>query len=200
MTEAAIISGSLVDVRNVGTHKSVKLTIHVPEEYATKVVAAFGWPTGVNPVHVAIARLNENKTTPQQQGSQSSQARQDARSSEGDGAAAENSVRQETSAPRPAPVESVTALPGGAGKKSPAQIAGYLCTLPLFQKFLQERFSNEWYNNQTRIPDLEKIAAACIYDICTVTSRTQLTDKNTEWHALQLAFRLWENHPELEDA
>ena len=59
MTEAAIIAGSLVDVRNVGTHKSVKLTIHVPEEHATRVVAAFGWPTGVNPVSVAIARLEQ---------------------------------------------------------------------------------------------------------------------------------------------
>ena len=61
MTDAAIM-GSLVDVRNVGTHKSVKLTIHTPEEYAMKVVDPFGWPTGVNPIPVAIARLDLEKT------------------------------------------------------------------------------------------------------------------------------------------
>lgn len=54
---AAIISGSLVDVRNVGTHKCVKLTIHVPEEYALRVVDVFGWPTAVAPVSVALARM-----------------------------------------------------------------------------------------------------------------------------------------------
>jgi hypothetical protein len=58
MTDRAAILGSLVDVRNIGVHKSVKLTIHVPEELAETVINAFGWPTGVNPVAVAIARLN----------------------------------------------------------------------------------------------------------------------------------------------
>ena len=58
MTELAIIAGTLVDVRNIGTHKSVKLTVHVPEELATKVVQAFGWPTMADPIPVAVARLD----------------------------------------------------------------------------------------------------------------------------------------------
>lgn len=58
MTDRAAIMGSLVDVRNIGVHKSVKLTIHVPEEQAVMVINAFGWPTGVDPVPVAIARLS----------------------------------------------------------------------------------------------------------------------------------------------
>jgi len=57
MTKAAIISGSLVDVRNIAAHKCVRLEIHVPVEYAPKVMEAFGWPTMVDPVTVAIARL-----------------------------------------------------------------------------------------------------------------------------------------------
>lgn len=58
MTKAAL-QGSLVDIRNVGTHKSVKLTIHVPEELALNVTELFGWPTAASPVPVALARLVE---------------------------------------------------------------------------------------------------------------------------------------------
>lgn len=53
----AVFSGSLVNLKNVATHKSVALTIEVPEEYAAALIAAFGWPTRVRPVPVAIARL-----------------------------------------------------------------------------------------------------------------------------------------------
>lgn len=41
----------------MATHKSVALTVEVPQEYAQALVAAFGWPTRVSPVSVAIARL-----------------------------------------------------------------------------------------------------------------------------------------------
>ena len=56
------VMGSLVDARNVGTHKSVKLTVHVPAELAMKVFESFGWPTMAEPVAVAIARLNTETT------------------------------------------------------------------------------------------------------------------------------------------
>jgi hypothetical protein len=59
MTKLAAIEGQLVSIKNVSTHKSACLTIHVPEEYALKVIEAFGWPTMVAPVHVAIARMGE---------------------------------------------------------------------------------------------------------------------------------------------
>jgi hypothetical protein len=59
----AAISASLVDVRNIATHKVVRLEIHVPAEQAGLVLAAFGWPTGVDPVPVAIARLDLSKVT-----------------------------------------------------------------------------------------------------------------------------------------
>lgn len=58
MSAPAAISGSLVNMRNVGTHKSVALTVHIPEEHAQQVIAAFGWPTAAAPVAVALARLN----------------------------------------------------------------------------------------------------------------------------------------------
>lgn len=59
MSNAAAIMASLVDVRNLGTEKCIKMTIHVPAEQAMQVLEAFGWPTAVNPVPVAIARLNQ---------------------------------------------------------------------------------------------------------------------------------------------
>ena len=58
MDNRAAIMGELVDVRNIGTHKCVKLTIHVPAEYAMRVFDAFGWPTAAEPVQIAIARLD----------------------------------------------------------------------------------------------------------------------------------------------
>lgn len=58
MTDApAAISAQLVDVRNVSSHKCVRLEIHVPAEQAGLVMAAFGWPTMADPVPVALARL-----------------------------------------------------------------------------------------------------------------------------------------------
>ena len=59
MNQPAAIAAQLVDMRNVGAHKSLKLTLHVPEEQALAAIAAFGWPTGANPVPIAIARLRE---------------------------------------------------------------------------------------------------------------------------------------------
>ena len=59
MSDAAIIQGSLIDVRNAGQHKEVILKIAVPAELAMRVLDAFGWPTAVNPVSVAVARLRE---------------------------------------------------------------------------------------------------------------------------------------------
>src|SRR5260370_631071 len=65
MTAAAIM-GQLVDVKNVNTHKCVRLIIDVPAEYAVKVIDAFGWPTQVNPVPVAIARLTAEAAQPRE--------------------------------------------------------------------------------------------------------------------------------------
>ena len=53
----AVISGSLVDAKNVQTHKSVRLYIDVPAELGEQIVKMFGWPTMAAPVPVAIARL-----------------------------------------------------------------------------------------------------------------------------------------------
>lgn len=64
---AAAISAMLVDVRNVATHKCIRLEIHVPAEQAAAVMAAFGWPTMVDPVPVALARLKPGSSAGSEQ-------------------------------------------------------------------------------------------------------------------------------------
>jgi hypothetical protein len=56
----AAIFGSLVDLKNVNAHKSIRLTIDIPAEQAAEVVAIFGWPTMAAPVPVALARMVGN--------------------------------------------------------------------------------------------------------------------------------------------
>lgn len=114
---AAAISAQLVDIRNVGMHKAVKLTLHAPEEHALAIMKAFGWPTMVNPVSVAVARLNE-VPAPQDYGASSSDEREPASDS---GLGAERGRRTFTD-------------------MLPAQQAGMLCSDRAFRLFLAEKF------------------------------------------------------------
>jgi hypothetical protein len=57
MTDPAVFQGALVNLKNSPTHKSIVLQIEVPEEYGEAIVRAFGWPTRVKPLSVAVARL-----------------------------------------------------------------------------------------------------------------------------------------------
>jgi hypothetical protein len=67
MADPAVFQGSLVNLKNSPTHKSVILQVEIPEEYGEAIVRAFGWPTRVKPLPVAVARLEEgmpNKSEP----------------------------------------------------------------------------------------------------------------------------------------
>lgn len=58
MNKPAAISAQLVRIREApAKFASTELTIHVPEEQAMEVIAAFGWPTITKPVPVAVAKL-----------------------------------------------------------------------------------------------------------------------------------------------
>lgn len=167
MTEAAIISGSLVDVRNVGTHKSVKLTIHVPEEYATRVVAAFGWPTGVNPVSVAIARMESQRVA---------------------------AAPVEEAAPQP--VSRSSAGADGERRRFDslpyAQQAALRCNDPIYHAFLREMCAREAANAPfSRTPEA---AAVTVRQICEVESRGDIrpdTDAEKKWLELERWFAAW---------
>lgn len=69
MSAPAVMQGQLVDMKNVAAHKSVRLVIDIPAELAPQVISAFGWPTMVSPVPVAIARLTEQAGKQPRQGS-----------------------------------------------------------------------------------------------------------------------------------
>lgn len=174
MTDAAIIAGSLVDAKNVNTHKVMRLIIDVPAENALKVIAAFGWPTMVNPVSVAVARLNEVPAP--------------------SGVSVSSSDEREPASDPGLPAERERP------KKSPAQIAGYLCTLPSFHKFLTERFSDQWLVACDMLAGDATDADLATYTVrtlCNVNSRADIKPDNTEWLTLMLAFRLWEKEAEV---
>src|SRR3974390_2832997 len=61
MSAPCIIAGQLVDAKNIGVTKSLRLIIDVPQEKAMEVLTKLGWPTMANPIPVAIARLNEGE-------------------------------------------------------------------------------------------------------------------------------------------
>lgn len=153
----AAIAGSLVSMKNVGAHKSVVLTLHVPEEHALKVIEAFGWPTMANPVSVAVARLSE---TAEQRSNHSAQGGADSfRVSEGS---------------RPA-----SASPASEKRqRTLAEKAAWYCKSPSFQDWLLGTHS--CYDDALKQCDgsygpgnwsYEHAAKHTIYIHCGVTSR-----------------------------
>ncbi len=108
MKDAAAIAAQLVNMRNVGTHKSLQLTLHIPEEYALKAIEAFGWPTMTNPVPVAVARLVQS--TGKEVGAETTNRAQPAL---GD-------------------------VPARAPRNKLAQLAGMLSKTPLFQRYMEK--------------------------------------------------------------
>lgn len=169
---AAAFQATYSDWRIVKGRKVVQVVFELPLESADAAYQALGgMPIAAAEVWCGIARLS----SPQ---------------------------RETTPAPveaMPRPARSLLSAPVGDSKPrrkfedlTPAQQAGILCGQQNFQLFLNERFH---YNAGS-----SDEAAEAVRELCKVSSRALLTTDNTEWHALQLAFRLWENHPELEDA
>ncbi len=110
MKNAAAIAAQLVDVRNVGQHKCVKLTLHVPAEQAGLVMAAFGWPTAVEPVPVAVARLVQ--PAGKEVGAETKEAHSPEQPASGD-------------------------VPARAPWNKLARLAGMLCKEPLFHRYVE---------------------------------------------------------------
>ena len=169
MTDApAVISGSLVDVRNVGVHKSVKLTIHVPEELAMQVMDAFGWPTAANPIYVAIARLDKSVSRQYP--------------------TAEREPGQETPPPSP-PVRATRSL---------AQKVGMLCNDGMFQQFLREQYAEVWREVKEPSAPPGETAADVIRSLCAVETRAQITadtPAGAQWQAIDSEFGAWRLAP-----
>jgi hypothetical protein len=173
MKNAAAITAQLVDMRNVGTHKVLKLTLHVPEEQALKAIAVFGWPTGVNPVAVAIAALDLTNVA----GEPASLATREADGDLGGPSATVSRSRK--------PV---------AADKRLAQQAGIACSDELFRKFLREQCCCEC--------DGADDAAKYVRKICGVASRSEIkvgTPEGEIWQELYGDFLVWRDLPEMAD-
>lgn len=171
MTAPAAIAAQLVDMRNVGTHKSLRLTIHIPEEQALQAIAAFGWPTGVAPVPIAIARLNpEKEVMPTEANSRAIQI-------------TDTPPRQEPS------------TPGGAKTKTAfrdmrlSNQAGILCNEGAFHRFLAEKLKYPQHAAMT-----DKAAADYVRRHCNVASRKDIrprTPSGDRWQKLFDEYQVW---------
>ena len=155
----------------MGAHKSIKLTIHVPEEQARQVVDLFGWPTMVDPVPVALARLQE-------------------------GGGARRPTRHPTIDTTPVPLPD---KPAGRAKRewrelTPAGQAGIRCNEPRFQAFLREAINRFGLSTHDDCRN-ENEAAEIVRDLCRVESRSQINKTNPEslrlWHLLEGDYQLW---------
>lgn len=173
---AAAIAAQLVDMRNVGAHKSLRLTIHVPQEQALAAIAAFGWPTGADPVPVAIARMNSG--TPLHP--------------------AEHSQPGDSGAPTSSRTSDVTAgrdrQPVRFDEMSMAAQAGMLSHNPQFRAFMNERYQADIG------PDDVDGVAVYIRWLFGVTSRSQILPTNYAghgWQELVKEYRTWQLAPKV---
>jgi hypothetical protein len=174
MKPAAAIAAQLVDIRNVGLHKSLKFTLHVPEEEALKAIEAFGWPTGANPVAVAIARLDLSK--PGATRTRNAPARE----------AASDPGEPDTPASRPHRPWDELSL---------AEQAGIACTDPKFRRYL--------FESACVRDDSEDAAAAAVRLTCGVRSRGDIrpgTEAAALWDQLYSAYQMWLRYPELAES
>jgi len=187
---AAAIAAQLVDMRNVGTHKVMKLTIHVPEEQALAAIAAFGWPTGVNPVPIAIARLVEKEVMRNDDGKR-------------EGGLCATSTSNAPDADRPStvtpPRQQETQPVDGAKTRMAfrdlrmANQAGILCASIPFLKFLSERLRADAILTQDE-------AADYVRRYCGVKSRADIrprTPSGDKWQRLVDEYRTWMHMPEM---
>lgn len=176
----AVITGSLVDAKNVHTHKSLRLIIDVPAEHAQKVFEAFGWPTMASPVSVAVARLSE---TAEQRSNHSAQGGADSfRVSEGS---------------RPA-----SASP--ASDRKPLLLASKIamtCGSLTFQRWLKQSRPSLWgtaaYRCEARgkTTTEDEIAAELVRIFCGVESRREISGDRyatDRWGSLTAEFEMWQ--------
>jgi len=166
MSKPAAIAASLVDVRNIAAHKCIRLEIHVPAEQASLVLQAFGWPTAVDPVPVAIARLKPEKSASEAPPRSAYQAR----------ITSTTGTWQEGELQKPRRKFHDLPLP---------QQAALRCNEAAFQLFVSSRYPDiDWLGN----------IAEAVRAICGVQSRADLaTDAEAaiKWRRLNGDYEAW---------
>lgn len=150
---------------------------------------AFGWPTMVEPVPVALARLDpakiESEVMPTDAGEYQSSHR--------------TSIRRDTP-PASGPDIPARARAPVAPDKRLAQRAGILCTDPVFHKYLSEQHQVRMgMDERTNI----ELAAAFVRQFCKVESRSEITlgsEAATRIDLLESAFVCWRDLPDYIEA
>lgn len=172
---AAAFKATYAEWRVIKTRATVQIVFEMPVEKADEAYQALGgMPIAAREVWCAIARMGKEVQTP---------------------------VADSSPTLPPSPTVSRNTAGEAERVKSQGEIAGYFCTLPSFWKFLEDKFPAAWEANNVIGRALKtNIAKECIYDLCAVKSRADLSEKNTDWMGLRLAFGIWQRHPELEDA
>lgn len=172
MNNAAAIQAQLVDIRNLGTEKCVKLTLHIPAEQAPLVLKAFGWPTAVEPVPVALARL----TQPKEAEAQPRPPVTESPSATTGGAQSKKSWHE----------------------MSMSQQAGLLCGEISFATFLKDYHPSTWRETEGTEGLLKDRAAQCVRFLCGVESRSEIkpdTSAGGYWIKLNSEYRAWMQQP-----
>ena len=183
MGKPLAITASLVDVRNIAAHKCVRLEIHVPVEQAGEVMGAFGWPTMVDPVPVALARLDLSAAK--------QQAREDGPDTRGvlNVGLEHIEYEQEQKTRR-----KMTDLPI-------AQRAALICQREAFWNFLKRKYDINWsiaMNSEESLPSNEDVAKFSIYDLCGIKSRSDLScddEAARTFCGIELEFNAWLTEP-----
>lgn len=176
MTKPAAITAQIVDMRNIGTQKSLRITLHIPQEEALKAIEAFGWPTSVDPVPVAIAMLDLKEVM--------------------------SHTKARSGLHKPPPDSEAPLAPGRAPRSfhemSYAEQAGLCCNNPAFRKFLGI------HSHRGGLPGMEPkdvdSAAKLVRAFCRVTSRAHIlpgTEAEVIWRGLVSDYRAWLHEPEM---
>jgi hypothetical protein len=163
-SKSAAIHGSLVGLKQVGAHKSIVLSIHVPEELATRVIDAFGWPTGTNPVEVVVFR-----PTGSVQGRLAASAVQDYPEPQKAASGQPRAKAGLSRFPEPVPLVKHIAL---------------TCNDPLFHQFLGTVYG----------ADNSESAACIVRSTCGVASRREIPDNpkaRQKWLELEERYLAW---------
>lgn len=169
MADKPIIQASLVDTRNVGTDKELKIELRIPAEMATRFFEIFGWPTRVSPVPVALVPLKGG--SPQEAVSADAFER--------------NPKEQKLEILDEAIGKLETVKEREVFTKMPrVRQAGILCNDPAFWRFLEEKFP-------TRHIITPEDAAEVVRWHCIVASRRDLDMVEIaakRWDALEAGF------------
>jgi hypothetical protein len=184
----AVVRAKLVDMRNVAEHSCLKLTLHIPMESALAAIDAFGWPTGAQPVDVAVAALDVHEegeraeaTNPNVDNTQPSRLENRREQPAGD---------ERRASPAAPPLQPRKESTRSWNDVPASQQAGMLCKKEVFWKFLERYTKGYKVSTSDQAADVVRMQ-------CGVQSRGELHPDHREWRELLADYEQWLYHPEL---